>query len=428
MIASDWKFAAASVRGKGHEQTGTPCQDAFAVQESVDGRWLALVASDGAGSAARAEFSARFVASEFARILIKVAQELDRQLPGAWVTDSIIEEIVRLRKAIRQEAKSDNISDFHCTLVAALVGPSRGFTIHLGDGSVFGGDADPSSIEGIDLSQGFFLSEPENGEYANETVFLTERDWIKHLRIHPLSLVNWIVLGTDGGMALAMVEEKAPKLGFIAPVMRAIFSYDDPEARADALKTILEDRQADRLTNDDKTLAVAARSKCIAVKDEFQPSLPEAAPSVRATPLTPQQPREKDQIPLRWRATESCAVSDDDKKTHTETSKRLTVLWIKLALGVASLGMLVFLTFVVSKCFKCLTQTTNTQCAVEEATILERPPEKPMALEPRQTAPEPHQKKQAALERSAGTNNGALPSSAATPASLAPAQEEEGPK
>ena len=285
MQANYWKIAAVSVRGSGHEQTGTPCQDACSVLESEDGRWVALVASDGAGSAKHADVSSALVASDFAKALIGLAREFDDRPPGAWTTDAVIEEIVRLRKILREEAGSDNISDFHCTLVAALLGPTGGFTIHLGDGAVFGGIANSSEESCIDLSAEYFVSEPENGEYANETVFLTERDWIKHLRIQPLSKAGWLILGTDGGMALAMHEEKTPKTGFVVPVLRDIIGKANLEARNDALEKILTDRQADRLTNDDKTLVVAVRSTCVKLIGEFRTPVTKASAKPPA-PLT----------------------------------------------------------------------------------------------------------------------------------------------
>lgn len=269
-----WGHAAVSIRGKGHEQTQTPCQDACAVRCSRDGRWLALTASDGAGSARHSQISAEFVANEFSARLLDIADELDSRPPGAWVTDAVIEDIVRLRKGLRQKANSDTISDYHCTLVAALIGPSGGFSIHLGDGAVIAGSSRTPGSSAIDLAAELFVSEPENGEYANETVFLTERDWIRHLRIHPLPEVDWLILGTDGGMALAMVDERLPKTGFVLPILRAVLAGADPEARQDAVTAALTDKQADRLTNDDKTLVVAVHSRCTAIQGEFLPPRP----------------------------------------------------------------------------------------------------------------------------------------------------------
>ena len=269
MSASSWIIAAASVRGRGHEQTGTPCQDSSAVLLSPNGKWVALVASDGAGTAKYSDTGSRLVADEIAKCLIHLSEECDRRAPGAWVSDRVIRDIAAVREQLRGLAASDNISDYHCTLSAALVGPTGGLTIHLGDGAIFGGAADGKQANVIDLANDHFVSTPQNGEYANETVFLTERDWVKNLRIHPIAAVDWVMLGTDGGMALAMVGESKPKSGFVVPVIRSLSRDPDFESRCRSLAGILDDRQADRLTNDDKTLIAAIRSRFRDVTGEF---------------------------------------------------------------------------------------------------------------------------------------------------------------
>lgn len=264
-----WHVTAASVRGSSHHQADIPCQDASAVKTSTCGNWAALVASDGAGTAAHSAISSRLIATQFAEALLEIAALLDQRPPGAWIVDAVISHIVELRKQLREVAKSDDLSAYHCTLVAALIGPTGGFTIHIGDGAVFGAATNQSSSSSINLACDYFVSLPENGEFANETVFITERDWIKHIRIQHIAAPDWLVLGTDGGMALAMVGDQTPKSGFVAPILNALVRNPDRYSRDDALKNILSDRQADRLTNDDKTLVVAARSCFKDVDGEF---------------------------------------------------------------------------------------------------------------------------------------------------------------
>jgi len=229
-----------------------------------------MVASDGAGTAALSDRSSKMVATEFAGALIDIAAELAIRPPGAWVTDAVIEEVVRLRKKLRAESKSDDISAYHCTLVAALMGPTGGLTVHLGDGAVFGGIAGARSTQVIDLADDYVVSAPQNGEYANETVFLTERDWLRNLRIQPVHALDWVILGTDGGMSLAMVGEKTPKSGFVVPVLNELLAEPDAVQRSLRLEAILKDKQADSLTNDDKTLVIAVRGKFASVTGEFK--------------------------------------------------------------------------------------------------------------------------------------------------------------
>ena len=270
MAYSAWRVAAAAVRGTGHDETGSPCQDACAVRTSTNGEWIALVASDGAGTAANSQISSRYVADAFADALMANASRLQTQSPGAWLTDAVIQQVLDIRNALRAKAGSDDINSYHCTLVAALVGPSGGIAVHLGDGAVFGGVAAPGTPRKIDLASDYFLSQPQNGEYANETVFLTEKDWIKNIRIAPLATVDWVVLGTDGGMALAMVHEKLPKTGFVAPVLHVVQQHNDNDTRNNKLLAILSDPQANKLTNDDKTLVVAVRATCMSASGAFR--------------------------------------------------------------------------------------------------------------------------------------------------------------
>jgi hypothetical protein len=230
---------------------------------------VALVASDGAGTAKFSDQGSRLVTDEIAKCLIHLSEECDRRAPGAWVSDRVIQDIVSVRERLRELAGSDNIGDYHCTLSAALVGPTGGFTIHLGDGAIFGGAAGRQQGGVIDLSNEHFVSAPQNGEYANETVFLTEKDWIRNLRIQPVAAIDWVMLGTDGGMALAMVGESKPKSGFVVPVIRALIQEPDFASRCRALARILDDRQADRLTNDDKTLIAAVRTRFDDVTGDF---------------------------------------------------------------------------------------------------------------------------------------------------------------
>jgi hypothetical protein len=272
MNTQAWITAASSVRGKGHEQTGTPCQDASLVLASADGEWVALVASDGAGSAEYAEVGSSTVTKHFADALIRLAPALANRNPGEWIIDAVLASIIDIRDELRTAARSDSLKAYHCTLVACLIGPTGGFSIHIGDGSIFGGIAENETSTTIDLSRRIFISAPQNGEYANETVFITEREWIKNLRIQPIPKLDWVMLGTDGGMALAMNNDTVPKTGFVAPVLSEVIRSANLGSSSDTLRDILSDKQADRLTNDDKTLVIAIRRTFKTVLNEIDPA------------------------------------------------------------------------------------------------------------------------------------------------------------
>jgi hypothetical protein len=275
MSEARWFVGGASVRGKSHAQGNTPCQDANKIKISPNGKWLALVVSDGAGSAKNSDKGSKLISEAFANSLISLSEKLDNNNPGAWVADILLYEILRSRSSLRDLAGSDSLKDYHCTLVAVLIGPSGGFSIHLGDGGILGASVDCINGKAIDLSASYFESKPENGEYANETFFVTETDWIKHIRIEPLPPAAWIILGTDGGMALTTAIDGTPKSGFIKPLIQIALSQKfNTDNISEEIKKLVSDPQADRLTNDDKTLVIAVNASCNAAEGEFHSNAP----------------------------------------------------------------------------------------------------------------------------------------------------------
>ncbi len=261
-----WIAAGASVIGTSHLALGTPCQDSHHIFISKDGSWVAVAVSDGAGSAARSQESSALVARSFARKLNELSDQFATRAPGAWVNDFVIQQVLTVREELRTIAQSDVLSSFHCTLVACLLGPSGGFAIHIGDGVIFGGSSKrDSNAEKISLDVGPFLSPPENAEYANETFFITVGDWIKHLRITPLPRCEWVMLATDGGAALCTVAESVPKGGFVGPLLTLCKNESDSKRWGALLTRTITDAQADKLTNDDKTLVVCMRRNIASV-------------------------------------------------------------------------------------------------------------------------------------------------------------------
>jgi hypothetical protein len=253
-----WLHSGAAVTGQSHVSTSVPCQDKFKIQASEDGEWLALVVSDGAGSAQFGEYGAEVTSTFFCRELLRLAQELLSRSPGQWINDFVIECVIRVRDQLRHAARSDNLRDYHCTLVAALVGKSGGFSIHIGDGAIFGGRfLESSSLNVSELNSSFFISKPENGEYANETFFITEGNWVKHLRVTPLPALDWIVACTDGGASLVLDGDNLVKPKFLAPFIQEQINNNFTDHSY--VEKILSDPKANKLTTDDKTLLLAVR-------------------------------------------------------------------------------------------------------------------------------------------------------------------------
>ena len=252
-----WNYFSSSVTGTSHHSTKTPCQDKHLVLTSNDGKWLAAVVSDGAGSAKFAETGAENTVKIFAEALVSLSSILDSKAPGSWINDFLIEKILRVRQTLRDVAGKDEINEYHCTLVAALVGENGGFSIHIGDGHITGGNFELLNDGKINLNSENIISLPENGEYANETYFITEGNWIKHIRVSPLPALDWITLSSDGGSSLLFDGSDNVKPGFLVPIL--VFAIDEPQNASKFLTTTISDPKANQLTSDDKTIVVAYR-------------------------------------------------------------------------------------------------------------------------------------------------------------------------
>ena len=281
-----WLYGAAKCVGTSHTETGTPCQDSFDIEKSDDGKWVAVAVCDGAGSAKYSEAGSRLVSKTFAKKLILLSKEVETRHPGAWINDFVIQQILNVRDELRAEANSDDLRDFHTTLVAFLMSDFGGFAIHIGDGAILGGISREEG-DSIRADEELFISKPENGEYSNETFFITEGDWIKHLRITPMPALDWVFLGTDGGSAFFTDPANNPKHEFINSFIGDLKNRDTGNWSG-RIGEIISDKQAEKITNDDKTLIFFAKEDLVKNKKvlNFRPGkkIEPTAASIKPSP------------------------------------------------------------------------------------------------------------------------------------------------
>jgi serine/threonine protein phosphatase PrpC len=243
--------------GKAHLFDGNPCQDAQSVKLLKNNQWVVAVVCDGAGSAKFGLQGAQLASTYFASALEDVVNELITRAPGAWINDAIIKCALNLRDQLRLSSDSDDLKDYHTTLVAVLLGPTGGLSIHIGDGAVVGANVTRKE-DLFYINDNPIISEPENGTYSNETFFITEGDWVKHLRIRPLPKLDWIILATDGGCSLVFNEHLQVKEDFLIPVMKAGV---DPHTPPEFLLNMLNEGKWSSLTHDDKTVVLIMSEK-----------------------------------------------------------------------------------------------------------------------------------------------------------------------
>lgn len=244
---NSWLVDGASVIGESHVRRGRPNDDAIAIEQS--GNWTAVVLSDGAGSAKRAREGSNLVAGAFCSELLKIANLLNRSGPGPWLNDAVINGVLEVRRELAENAGSYDLKDFHCTLVAVLISDRGGFIVHIGDGTVLVGRK--VALETIEYG---VYSYPENGEYANETFFITEETWLKNIRIKPLGECEWVILTTDGAAALLL--DKDVKCEVIESLLKSSSDAAKNRDLQSFLEKFLNSPYAKNCSNDDKTLAI----------------------------------------------------------------------------------------------------------------------------------------------------------------------------
>jgi len=247
-----WRVFAASATGPSHREDGRPCQDAFA--HRTDGDNLIAVVCDGAGSCEQSHVGARVVSESVVHaIATQIEQSLIRSdsSPEQW--KKVVETVISsAREALQAVAKAADgaVSAYASTLVGAVAWPSRLFFFHVGDGYAVARPRAPDTTDIVSL--------PENGEYVNETYFVTGSEWQQHLRMacHDVP-IETVVLMSDGAAPFAMAKgQQELHRPFIDPVLRYLDQTSEAEGTA-ALARTLEDPRTDSITTDDKTLLIA---------------------------------------------------------------------------------------------------------------------------------------------------------------------------
>jgi hypothetical protein len=234
---------AATVVGQSHLQRGAICEDAYSIISSDDGRWTSAVLCDGCGSSRYAAIGAQQTSSFLAAALLELSARLDAEGPGEWVVDQVVIAIASLREDMRAAYGSD-LRDYSATVVAAMVSEKGGFILHVGDGiaTAFG----ETQRGQIKLSS---QSNPKNGEYANETFYLTEPDWVRNVYITPISHPALVLLCTDGAQDV-LYDGNSPATERVVALLNLCLAEGDTAGLA--LEAFFSSPEAARRSNDDK--------------------------------------------------------------------------------------------------------------------------------------------------------------------------------
>jgi hypothetical protein len=211
---------AASKRGRSHAHEGKFRDDAFHLAHFSDSGWGVIAVSDGAGSskysrkgsvlaceAVGAYFSALqaeqwSVLDDAVGTYLAEASDSSRRSLNTILPDLIGKAALDAQHAIRKEAtlKAAEMRDYSCTLIFALV---KQFPSHFAVASFWVGDGGIGIYQQCDDTV-LVLGEPDGGEYAGQTRFLTMSDifaghsYLQRIRFKAVENFTALVLMTDG--------------------------------------------------------------------------------------------------------------------------------------------------------------------------------------------------------------------------------------
>jgi hypothetical protein len=157
---------------------------------------------------------------------------------------------VQGRIAARAIAENNEPRDFASTLVFVVASEQATVCAQIGDGAIVLNSGDGLAV----------ALWPENGEYANQTYFVSQDDAAEHIQFAKFGPVQDFVVFSDGLQRLALNQaERAPYPGFFGPLLRTVRSAEELDDTTDQLETFLESDRVNGKTDDDKSIVIGCR-------------------------------------------------------------------------------------------------------------------------------------------------------------------------
>lgn len=247
-----WQVVAASVCGTSHIKNKQLCQDAHHWQLLPDNVLIAA-AADGAGSASQGKVGA-MVAVETAIENLSLKDITRASLAeDATVQLLLTDALLAAKKAVEDEAEASQKlpQDLATTLIIAIASPQMVAAAQIGDGLAVAKDH---------LGNLLALTIPNNGEYINETTFLTSPGALDtaQMRLWRETIVNIGVL-TDGLQMLALnMVVGEPHKPFFFPLFDFVQKVEDQTEAKEQLVRFLGSERITQRTDDDLTLILAS--------------------------------------------------------------------------------------------------------------------------------------------------------------------------
>lgn len=254
----------AKTTGPSHIKSGLPCQDAWHF-EIFDDDSAVLAVSDGLGSAVHSKTGAKtavFAAVESVGRHFLVSYDKNCRSADLTKNDAIVKEAFSSAvKSIQDYSKKNEIParELACTLIVVFIYKGFVTTGQIGDGAVVG------QFFSGDIKM---LSKPQDSEYINEVTPITAENAAYRLIVNAnIKNVKNIAAFTDGCQRAVLVKENGIHSPFM-PFFKPLFSYSqsakDSDEASEDVKNLLLSKKINEVSDDDKTLVIAALRKEIA--------------------------------------------------------------------------------------------------------------------------------------------------------------------
>ena len=260
-IKTVWRVVAASQQGAGHVRSDVPCQDAAGYRifhcNGTARPLLVAAVCDGAGSASRSEAGARTAVHA---ALFKIGQLLATHrkrsacdvLPGV-----LLQSVCAVHEELALLSQRENIElrEYATTLLLAVLWDDVLGTAQVGDGAVVAGSGD---------GEYFLATEPERGEYANATRFVTSlvNAETPQIGLHDAPDCNRLAMFTDGIQNLVLDYKDGPPKVF-PPFFDRVFEWFEAQPNDllaySGMRQFLGSSSVQQRTDDDVTLFLAMR-------------------------------------------------------------------------------------------------------------------------------------------------------------------------
>lgn len=247
-----WNIIQCAAQGRSHISSEIPCQDKTF---SYSDNGMSIIAlADGAGSARLSHFGAETV-TEF--VCCEISDQFDEyyaQTDAGYAAQQMMSGIEKTLEQKACELKC-NVKELASTLLLAAVKDDRYILIHIGDGVI--GYYKNGEVK--------TASQPDNGEFANTTIFTTSKNAVASMKMLKgvLGDIKGFVLMSDGSEASLYDKRKKVPAQALKKVME-MCTYIHLEKIREHLQRDLENVIRYK-TTDDCSLAILMNSD-----DEFK--------------------------------------------------------------------------------------------------------------------------------------------------------------